>query len=157
MQTKRRDFHDWRRKRRGDRLAGNGRCNLFGADASNSGLWQLEQYHGKHFRLGWDYVGDEHHDVASGFFSIDPASVSWRTISIDGSYTIGETASMIALDNIQSVGLYLNAARGANQTNIQFNDFQANATVVPEPAVVGLMGLGAFSARCLRRIRLRKR
>jgi len=90
-------------------------------------------------------------DATAGVFSIDPAAVSWRTISTDGNYTIGGTASMITLDDVKAVGLYINASRTGNQTNIQFNDFQAS--VIPEPATIGMLGLGGLVALMLRRCR----
>lgn len=92
-------------------------------------------------------------DATAGVFSIDPSTVSWRTVSTDGSYTVGDTASTITLNDVQAVGLYINATRTGTgnlaQTNIQFNDFQAIA--IPEPATIGMLGLGGLVALMLRR------
>jgi hypothetical protein len=47
---------------------------------------------------------------------------------MDGTYTIGGTASSVALNNVRAVGLYLQAARAAQQARITLDRFVADAS-----------------------------
>lgn len=85
-------------------------------------------------------------------FSIDPASTSWRTITTDGNYTIGAATFYENLDDIEAVGLYWNMARTGNQTAVRFDDFQTDATVIPEPATLALVGMFSLGLLGLRRL-----
>lgn len=64
-------------------------------------------------------------------YAIDPSAVSWRPISTDGNYTIGEIVA-ITLDDIRTVGLYFDIVReNTTQIFFQFDDLTADATVIP--------------------------
>jgi hypothetical protein len=66
--------------------------------------------------------------TSTGLFSIEPSAVTWWTVSMDGTYTIGGTASSVALNNVRAVGLYLQAARAAQQARITLDRFVADAS-----------------------------
>jgi hypothetical protein len=84
-------------------------------------------------------------------FSIDPTTTDWAEISPNLNYNYGPFGSLTFSD-IESVGIYLGASRAMQQTIISFNDFQATATVVPEPSVfAALVGFGALGFIALRR------
>jgi hypothetical protein len=77
------------------------------------------------------YVSDS--KIASGTaqsWTLDPTISQWRTISTDGNYTIGGSAALVNFTDVQGVGIYLDTARDpAQQTQIIFNDFRADATI----------------------------
>ena len=73
------------------------------------------------------YVSDTSR-TSAGLFSIEPAAVMWRTVSMDGTYTIGGTASAVVMNNVRAVGLYLQASRAAQQARITLDRFSADAS-----------------------------
>jgi hypothetical protein len=101
------------------------------------------------------YVSDS--KIASGTaqsWTLDPTTNQWRTISTDGNYTIGGSASSVNFSNVLGAGIYLDSAtvNGA-QMQLLFNDFKVNATVIPEPATIGMLGLGALVVVIVRRMK----
>lgn len=87
-------------------------------------------------------------------FTVASSNTSWRTVSTDGNYTVGSTPTTLDLKDIDAVGLYWDMARTGNQTAVRFDDFQVDATVVPEPATISLVVIGGgVLSLVLRRVR----
>jgi hypothetical protein len=85
-------------------------------------------------------------------FSVTPTSTTWATLDTSN-YAIGAFNS-IAFNSVQAVGLYVDIARTNAQVIFSFDDFQANATVIPEPsAFAALSGLSVLGMAARRRRR----
>jgi len=102
------------------------------------------------------YVNNLNHSAAgAGSFSITPQTQSgWAPISTDGNYTIG-TFEGTQFADIEAVGFYFKYGRtlagGTSPTILEISDFQVNASVVPEPATIGLFVIGSVGALIVRR------
>jgi hypothetical protein len=78
-----------------------------------------------------------------GVYAIDPSATNWAALNTsDYSW---DTFSALTLDDVQGVGLYSDMTRVGNQTILKFDDFQAST--VPEPATMALLGLGGLLLR----------
>ncbi len=88
-------------------------------------------------------------DLTTGVFSINPTSSTWASINTS-TYAIGSIGA-ITFNNIEAVGIYYNMSRTGGQLLAQFNDFQADLSVIPEPstfaALAGLAALGLTATR----------
>ena len=79
----------------------------------------------------------------TGVYEIDPSATNWAALNTsDYSW---DTFSALTLDDVQGVGLYSDMTRVGNQTILKFDDFQAST--VPEPATMALLGLGGLLLR----------
>jgi len=123
------------------------------ATLSNGALWDTR------FAINengnW-YVSSAADSMTSGgTYSLDPTTTSWHELTIsDGTnYNIATTASTgLTLDNVQGVGLYFDGTRNG-QVNLRIDGggFSVTASVIPEPATVGILGLGGLFAYLMRK------
>lgn len=109
------------------------------------------------------YISSLVYDSTSSFtISLDSTALdalSWYSYSPNASdiYTIGSLAALTGTESVTDIGIWWEATDGAGDENISYaggglKTFSVDA-VVPEPATVGMLGLGALVSLLVRRIR----
>lgn len=63
----------------------------------------------------------------NGLFTIDPTATGWRLIDTGKNYTIGSEAVSVVFDDVQAVGLYMDAVRDKDQTRVVCKAFKVDA------------------------------
>lgn len=85
------------------------------------------------------------------WYAYDPSNNLFLNTAALGTSVAGST-----LTDIQSVGVLMQGmfnGTAANAANFQINRISADLTVIPEPATIGMLGLGAISILICRRFR----
>lgn len=85
-------------------------------------------------QAGQWYVSSTNATVAATL-SIDPTVATWRTITTDGTYTIGATASTLPLNDVQAVGVYASAVRSNNASRFILTSLAVNGSLGPTPTL----------------------
>lgn len=103
-------------------------------------------------RLGTDFYvsgtsGEGTTDIA------DPSTLNWYNYDVANYKTIGSAVTLTDFSNLTAAGLYLTATSTGSSIAISVNNFGVSGTVIPEPATVGLLGLGTLVSLLLRRVR----
>lgn len=81
---------------------------------------------------------------SANLYTIDFDTTLWYSLSatVGSTFSISTTSVSLPTGNISAFGLYLDAGPTGN-TYSRFDTFTINATAVPEPGTVGLLGLAA--------------
>ncbi|MFA5688203.1 MAG: PEP-CTERM sorting domain-containing protein [Kiritimatiellales bacterium] len=97
------------------------------------------------------YVSDTIKDNASASttITVDPLDTAWRVISTTDYFFDANSQDAVVFDDIQAVGLYIDGYRVAADMNVKVTEFKF--TAVPEPATVGILGLGGLIAYFMRK------
>lgn len=99
----------------------------------------------------WYVSNQSKTDNTTGTYSLDPSTYTGWAVMDTSDYSWGEFSGTTFTD-VQAVGLYMNYSKTDNNVQIRMDDFQVNGTVVPEPATIGMLGLGSLLTLLVRRV-----
>jgi hypothetical protein len=114
---------------------------------NNSEMRFVAQQGGTYYVSQFDFSG-------SGTYSLsNPNTNTWAVLDTSD-YTYG-AMNAVTFTNVEAVGFYFSGERTVSPgiIRIDVDDFQVNATVIPEPATFGMIGTGIGLALMIRRRR----